>query len=74
MFKELLHLGVISALARGIFENTKFETGAFDDYQSKQHQWCFLFSAVILRLHGFLGQILNVRNAVISNGSAELAI
>ena len=67
MLKELLYLGVVSAFAGGIFENTKFETGAFDDFQRKQHQWRFLFPAVILRLHSFLGQILNVRNTVICN-------
>lgn len=69
MRKELLNLGVVSALAGGIFEDTKFETGAFDDFQRKKHQWRFLFSAVILRLHGFLEQILNVRNAVICNSN-----
>lgn len=67
MFKKLLNLGVVSAFAGGIFENAKFETGAFDDFQRKQHQWRFLFPAVILRLHSFLGQILNVRNTVIRN-------
>ena len=35
MLKELLNLGVVSAFAGSIFENTKFETGLFDDFQSK---------------------------------------
>ena len=33
MFKELLDLGVVSAFAGGIFEDTKFEPGAYDDFQ-----------------------------------------
>lgn len=67
MRKVFLDLGILSAIAGGIFENTKFENEAFDDFQSKQHQWRFLFPAVILRLHGFLWEILNISNAVISN-------
>lgn len=43
MFKQLLNLGVVSALAGRILENSKFETGAFDDFQRKQHQWRFSF-------------------------------
>ncbi len=32
MLKQLLDLGVVSAFAGGIFEDAKFETGAFDYY------------------------------------------
>lgn len=32
MLNKLLDLGVVSAFAGGIFEDTRFETGAFDDY------------------------------------------
>lgn len=36
--EELLDLGVVSAFAGGIFEDTKFETGAFDYFQRKQRK------------------------------------